>query len=274
MNKRLKCSVLLAICACLVALWAPGCARSAPVPEPPAHLRDSPAGQVLLRAIEAHGGWRAWTAAGAAEFDWEARHGTGGEAKVTRARVKLDLHGGRVRLEDVESAVVQAWDGSEAWTEPADAPLDAPARFVTRTEHFWFCLPWKLADPGVRLERLEDEERDGKRFERVRATYEPGVGDSPQDWYIYYFNAESALLEMVVFTVTFFGPAEGEGGFTPYYGEWGEYVESGGLKIASLRRFAAWNEGKPAAFEFQDRLLDVRVSDRALPDSTFARPSS
>jgi hypothetical protein len=245
------------------------CAGRPPAPQPPAHLVESAAGQVILRAIEAHGGWEKWMKAASAEYVWE-RPAPAPTDPPQRWRVSLDLHGGRVRIQDQSSRTLQVWDGREAWSEPADAPLDAPARFTTRTEHFWFSLPWKLADPGVRLELLEEEERDGKRFRRVRVTYEPGAGDTPQDWYIYYFNADSGLLEAAVFTVTFFGPERGETGFTPYYGVWSDYVQAGGLHIASRRRFGPWNEGKPAEPVFTERLLEVQVGREPLPDSAFS----
>jgi hypothetical protein len=246
------------------------CAARPPAPQPPARLAESEAGKVILRAIEAHGGWASWVKASAAEYVWE-RPAPAPTDPPQRWRVSFDLHGGRVRIEDPASRTVQVWDGREAWSEPADAPLETPVRFTTRTEHFWFSLPWKLADPGARLELLEDEERDGKRCHRVRVTYEPGVGDTPQDWYIYSFNADSGLLEGVVFTVTFFGPEPGETGFTPYHGVWSDYVQAGGLRIASRRSFGRWNEGKAAEPPFSERLLEVQVGREPLPEAAFAR---
>lgn len=256
--------------ACGLALACPEPARA---PAPPEHLLASEAGKVVWRAIEAHGGWQPWLSARSAEYDWE-RPGAGPQDPPRRARVRLDPHGGRVRIDEEGTGWVQAWDGGEAWAEPADAPSEMPARFLTRTEHYWFALPWKLADTGASLELLPDEERDGERYRRVRVTYAPGVGDTPQDWYIYYFNADTGLLKKAVFTVTFFGSDPEQGGFAPVYGEWSDYVQADGLKVASRRRFALWNEGSPSAFEHEDRLLNLRVSRQPLPDAVFQRGSS
>jgi hypothetical protein len=249
------------------------CRGTPPAPQPPARLNDSEAGRVVLRAIEAHGGWEAWMRARSAEYEWE-HPGKDPNGPWDKARVKLDLHGGRVRIEQGSTGWVHVWDGREAWSDPADIPEDIPARFLTRTEHYWFGLPWKLADEGVRLELLEDEERGGRRFRRVRAAYAEGAGDTPQDWYIYYFDADTGLLGHAVFIVSYFGLEPGQTDFAPAYGEWSEYGEAGGLRIARLRRFASWNDGKPDAFSYQDRLLDVRVSPQPLPEEIFQRPGS
>jgi hypothetical protein len=261
---------VLAVAGSVAAAGMTGCGGAPPPPEPPARLNDSEAGRVVLRAIEAHGGWQVWMRARSAEYEWEYP-GKDPQGAWEKARVKLDLHGGRVRIEKAATGWVHVWDGREAWSDPADTPEETPARFLTRTEHYWFGLPWKLADEGAQLELLQDEERDGRRFRRLRVTYAGGSGDTPQDWYIYYFDAETGLLRHAVFIVTYFGLEPGQTDFSPAYGEWSNYVEAGGLRVAGLRRFAAWNDGRPGEFHYQDRLLDVRVSSQPLPDETFLR---
>jgi hypothetical protein len=263
--------VPLALAAALTSALLLACQGTQPPPAPPSRLEEREAGRVVLRAIEAHGGWEAWMNARSADYQWEYPE-SDPKKPWARARVRLDLHGGRARIEEAASGWVHGWDGREAWSDPADAPVETPARFLTRTEHYWFGLPWKLADEGVRLELLEDEERGGRKFRRVRVTYAEGAGDTPQDWYIYYFDAETGLLGHAVFIVSYFGLEPGRADYAPAYGEWSEYVEAGGLKVASLRRFASWNDGKPGDFTYQDRLSDVRVSPQPLPDGAFNRP--
>jgi hypothetical protein len=223
---------------------------------------------VVLRAIEAHGGWPAWMAARSIEYDWESGD-LGADKTLQRSRVKFDLHGGRVRIEAAGSGVTQIWDGREAWTHPPDAKLELPARFITRTEHYWFALPWKLADPGANLELLEDETRNGRRFRRVKVTYAPEVGDSSKDWYVYHFDAETGLLAGTLFIVTFFGLEPGQTDYPPYYGEWDEYVSAGGLRIASRRRFGPWKDGAPGEFVFFDLLQNIQAGAQPLPEETF-----
>jgi len=46
-------------------------------------------------------------------------------------------------------------------------------------------------------------------------------------------------------------------------------VSAGGLQVASLRRFAPWNDGKPGAFVFSDLLKKIEVSGEALPEEAF-----
>ncbi len=247
------------------------CGGVAPTPEPPAHLQQSEAGRIILEAIEAQGGWAAWSRARTAEYVMEQPPAEEGQPPL-RHRYTLDLHGGRVRIEDTASGVLQGWDGNEAWTHPEEAPVEIPARFSTRTEHFWFCLPWKLADQEANLELLEDEVLEGQTYHRVRVTYGADVGDTSEDWYIYYFNAETRLLEHALFIVTFFGLEPGQSEFPTYYGRWTDPKAVGGLKIVSRRRFGMWTGAPPEQYLYDERLVELSVSRQSPQDDLFTRP--
>jgi hypothetical protein len=249
------------------------CAGPASSPAPPGHLSESEAGRVVLKAIEAHGGWAAWMRARTAEYIMEQPSEEEGKPP-SRHRYTVDLHGGRVRIQDAASGVVQGWDGNEAWTEPTDAPPDIPARFSTRTEHYWLCLPWKLADEGADLEMLMDATINGQAYHRVRVTYGASVGDTPDDWYIYYFSTETGMLEHMVFILTFFGLEPGQTEYPQYYGLWEEWKESGSLKVATRRRFGPWNGTPPEQYPYDERLVDLRIGTQPPVEEVFQRPGS
>ncbi len=247
------------------------CAGPTSAPAPPAHLQQSEAGRIILKAIDAHGGWAAWSRARSAEYVMEQPPADEGQQPL-RHRYTLDLHGGRVRIEDTASGVLQGWDGNEAWTHPEEAPVEIPARFSTRTEHFWFCLPWKLADPEANLELLEDAVLEGQTYHRVRVTYGSGVGDTSEDWYIYYFNTGTGLLEHATFIVTFFGLEPGQSEFPTYYGRWSDPKEVAGLRIVSRRRFGMWSGAPPEQYPYDETLVELGVSGQSPRDDLFTRP--
>jgi hypothetical protein len=172
-------------------------------------LTASEGGQVVLRAIEAHGGLEAWYAAPTSAYTWEY------------ANVGADLHFKSYMVADNRTRQVYhdlltvgpygdpqpvdarfAWDGTDAWMWPAS--IESPnARFWATTGYYFQQIPFVLADPGLRYERLPDEELDGTTYQMVIVSYDDGVGDSPGDTYTLYVHPETGLVDAIRYTVTF-----------------------------------------------------------------------
>lgn len=183
----------------IVPLIQLGCSASAPEVATPGSEKD-PGRKVVERMIDAHGGLEKWQSAPTVSF----------EIAVTPAK-----RPGRVVRETVEQGSRRAyhdylqegsrmsWDGEKAWTENAKG--DRSARFAARVNYYFMNLPWVAADPGVILGepgtgKLWDEPAD---YITVKMTFEPGVGDTPDDYYLLYIDPASYLLKAAEFIVTF-----------------------------------------------------------------------
>ncbi len=75
------------------------------------------------------------------------------------------------------------FDGNEAWIAPNMEALGIPPRFYALTPLYFFELTFLFADPGVNLESLGIKELNGKGYSVVKATYDPGIWDTPDDDY-------------------------------------------------------------------------------------------
>lgn len=235
-------------------------------PPPPDFLNQSEAGQVLLRALAAHGGWDKWALRQTAQYHWEQTNR--GTKNVWETR--LDLPRARVRIDSPSGDVAAGWDGTDAWANPPTAPVAGNARFSLRTELFWFSLPWKFADAAAEFELRPDETRNGVLYRKLRITF-PGAGDTPNDYFDAYFNAETGMYEWATFIVTARAP-DPQGNYTVMYGEWRDYQEFDGIKIPTLRRFTPWNNGQPGAFTIVNNVSAVNLRGEVLPSSVYNRP--
>jgi hypothetical protein len=95
------------------------------------------------------------------------------------------------------------WDGKETWGENWSVPY--PPRFLALLNYYFLNLPWLTMDDGVVLgapgsEKLWD---DPVEYITVKMEFEPGVGDTPDDYYVLYIHPENYLLKGCRYVVTY-----------------------------------------------------------------------
>ncbi len=186
--------------------------------------------QIVDRMIAAHGGMERWLATPTVSFEDEFRPGTATEGSPSRVMVEqgrrrayLDFPGTEMRL---------SWDGEKAWSENWQFPY--PPRFLALLNYYFANLPWLVEDPGVVL----GDPGSGKLFDdpteylTIRVTYEPGVGDTPDDYYVLYVHPESFELRANEYVVTYRALLpEGVASTDPHILIYDEWTEVDGLKV-------------------------------------------
>ena len=179
----------------IVVLVAFGC--STPGPEvTPAHSEKG----VVARMIEAHGGLEKWRSAPTVSFEDTLQPP---EGPPLTSRVSVEQRSRRAYLDFPEMGARMAWDGEKAWSENWQGPF--PPRFYALLSYYFLNLPWLAADPGVNLSepgtgKLWD---DPTEYITVKMTFEPGVGDTPDDYYILYIDPDSYRLRAAELRVTY-----------------------------------------------------------------------
>lgn len=212
----MRCTLVAATASCLIftacggQLEAPGTsAVEQQILDATERLSSSEGGRTVLRAINAHGGLKAWYEAPTSSFTWEySNAGMNGRFKT---RAVVDNQTRRAYHEILEIGTPDepkpyegrfAWDGEQAWIYPADTSIINP-RFWALTGYYFQQIPFVLADPGLSYEVLPDEELDGKAYDMVKVSFGNGVGDSPGDTYTLYVDKESDMVAAIRYTVTY-----------------------------------------------------------------------
>ena len=98
-------------------------------------------------------------------------------------------------------------------------------------DSFWLLLPWKLRDPGVRLELLDDYEVEGRPHKVIEMTFEPGTGVTSGDRFHLFLDAESAELTRFAFHLQSMREDQEMSIF-----DWDEWVEVAGVRFSTERR--------------------------------------
>jgi hypothetical protein len=206
--------------------------------QPPAAERETPAAESFAEAIAKAHARDVWAAKDAIRSDIVVRFG---EDTILEGRMLSTTSMSRTRL-DLASGAVAIWDGETAWVSPPDAAIEQ-ARFHVLTWPYFLSAPMKLQDPGTRLEPLGQKPLRGESHETARLTFEPGVGDTPDDWYIVYKDLETDRLKAMAYIVTFGTTAE-EAEKEPHAITYDEFVVVEGVPIPTKWTFWMWSESE------------------------------
>ena len=167
-------------------------------------------------------------------------------AKVATWRHDWDRATGRYRLEGAwrqyEHVVVyfnlndqtgRAFINSQPAPEDEVKPLLAMAYSRFLADMYWLLLPFKLQDPGARLEYEGMKEITGSKLEVIRLSFIERVGLTPENTYRIFIDPATNLIQRW----EYFATPE-----APSLGAWWENWESlGGLKLATTRRMDEGN---------------------------------
>ena len=168
-------------------------------------LNASPAGRLVAESIEAHGGLESWYGQSPLyyHFDYRPQDGKG---KVRDSYILNDYVNARAVHQVADNMdVTYGFDGKDAWQNPADAELVVSPRFWSLTPYYFVGLPFVLADDGIIFEQLEPRELDGTTYNPVKVTYESGMGDADDDYYILYINPDTKQLDALNYIVSYPG---------------------------------------------------------------------
>lgn len=108
--------------------------------------------------------------------------------------------------------VAEGFDGKKAWVKfnnslSLDENANMVARFLRKTNYYWFAMFFKLQDQGVNLEYGGFKKVEGRDYDLVKVTFGNSVGDA-QDTYIIYINRRTKLVDQFLFTIVAFGVTE------------------------------------------------------------------
>lgn len=236
-----------------------------------ARLEANDAGKLLSQAIEAQGGLKNWYARGPIGFRFN--YMPKGERPPYDTYQLVDTWSARaVHHLHSDPQVRFGWDGKRAWQElPKGKELKINARFWALTPYYFVGIPFVLADPGVKLAGMEPIELEGKRYNRIKATFEAGTGDAPDDYYVLYLEPKTSRVRAVSYIVSYKGFFP-EGGHSPeklMYYDGDQTIE--GITLPTHYRTFSMKDGLPVEHVTDVTLTDVSFKPETL-DSAFDKP--
>ncbi|MEO0340090.1 MAG: hypothetical protein AAF242_12845 [Bacteroidota bacterium] len=168
-------------------------------------LEATEAGQIVWKAMEAHGGLDKWYANGPISFRFNYQPLDGSTQRDTYETV--DTWRNRTRHQDAaDQSAEYGFDGGKFWEMTQDSAHFAyNVRFWSLTPYYFMAQPFILDGAGVNLEKLPQKQYKDQTHDVVKVTFDAGTGDAPDDYYILHFNAENSQLEVIRYIVSYPG---------------------------------------------------------------------
>lgn len=167
-------------------------------------LNASEAGQRIWQAIEAHGGLSRWYSNGPLAFRFNYQPLNDGTPRDTYEVADYWSAQTRHRLAS-DTTIQYGWDGAQAWASPTDTLIPYNVRFWSLTPYYFVGIPFVLADEGINLTMMEPDTLAGNTYDLVKVTYEDGVGDAPDDYYVIYVGRDDNRVRAIRYIVSYPG---------------------------------------------------------------------
>jgi len=183
---------------------------------------------------------------------------------------KQRLDGTITMLTDESKIKIEKKDGSTLWYDTTGVYLspqnanDAGARFDMFTWTYFFKLPYKLNDPGTLLTLEKERIINNTTYTSAKLTFESGIGDSPEDWYIIFTDPQNQV-KAASYIVTFgsngdISKAEAD----PHLIAYNDMIVVDGIPFATSWDFYGWTEEKGIT----DALGKTKISNIAFLEDT------
>ncbi|WP_432410752.1 DUF6503 family protein [Rasiella sp. SM2506] len=214
----------------------------------------------LAAVFKAHGGWDTWNNMNNLCFEVDSKGGT--ETHTT------DLKNRKTKIEHKDWSI--GYDGSEVWLlQNKKNAYQGNARFYHNLMFYFYAMPYILGDEGIVYTNVDPTELDGKLYNGIKVGYENGIGDSPEDEYILYFDPETNQMAWLGYTVTY---QSGENSEDWHFIKYDAWEEVNGLILPKKLTWYNVKDNKPTD-ERNDMLFDkITVSDLTLDSDVFAKP--
>lgn len=192
--------------------------------------------ETFIRNFERIHGKEQWVRKNAIRANIEV---TFGEEVYFKGSMLHEIATGKTRME-LEDGTVLIYDGARAWVSPASAKIEG-ARFHLLTWPYFLSAPMKTGDPGTHLELLGLKVINKRMCKSAKLTFNPGIGDTPDDWYMLYASSRNELLYGMVYIMTY-SASYVEAEKNPHAIIYDGYQKIDGITLSTSWSFYEWEK--------------------------------
>lgn len=215
----------------------------------------------ITKIFDAHGSLDKWNTMKALEFTMKRSNGD----EVITTNLK-----NRRSLIEMPNHLI-GFNGEDVWLKNKDtATYNGNARFYYNLMFYFYAMPFILADDGIIYEDVDALDFEGKSYPGIKVSYEGGVGESPEDEYILYYDADSHQMEWLGYTVTYFTKEKSKEWHFIRYSNW-QNID--GLVLPETLTWYNIENNLPATMRSDLKFTDIKISKEKPEDGIFEVPN-
>tara|TARA_B100000809_G_scaffold250842_1_gene283742 strand:+ start:797 stop:1600 length:804 start_codon:yes stop_codon:yes gene_type:complete len=216
----------------------------------------------ITNVFNAHGGIDTWRKMKTLKFTMPKE--AGDEITTT------DLHNRYSIIEMPKHTI--GYDGQVVWLQNKDeTAYDGNPKFYYNLMFYFYAMPFILADDGIIYNDVDPLRFEGKAYPGIKVSYEGGVGESPEDEYILYYDPTTGEMAWLGYTVTYFTKEKSKTWSFIKYGDW---QKINGLKLPKRVTWYNVENNLPTTTRNDLDFTNVVLTDSSKGVSSFAMPAN
>lgn len=214
----------------------------------------------VTKVFEAHGGLDTWNEMSTLEFSVEKPGGY----EITTTDLK-----DRYTLIEMPKHTI-GFDGEVLWMKNRDnTKYEGNPKFYYNLMFYFYAMPFVLADDGIMYAEAEPLVFEGKTYPGIQISYESGVGESPDDEYIMYYDQDTNKMAWLAYTVTF-GKDEKSKDFN--FIKYGNWQEVEGLLLPETMTWYNVANNQPTTVKSETKFVSPMLTTVVMDSRVYGRP--
>lgn len=214
----------------------------------------------ITKVFEAHGGLDAWKKMNTLTFTMQKESGlevTTTDLQHRYSRIDMPNH-------------ILGYDGDDLWLMKKDTTsFKGHPKFYYNLMFYFYAMPFVLADDGINYDSVEPLVFEGNSYPGIKISYENGVGESPDDEYIVYYDANTHQMIWLAYTVTYFSKEKSK---EFHYIKYSDWQDVNGLTLPKTLTWYNYENNLPITKRNAVEFTDVLVSKAKTKIEVFQKP--